>query len=413
MCKKSNYEFIEGGVCASQGFLASGMYAGFKRNKSKLDLALIYSETMCNCAGVYTLNKVQGAPIVVTKKHLEDNNNKAQAVIINSGNANTCNLDGEEKAFKMCELAGEALNIKTQDVLVASTGIIGQVLPIEPVENNISALKEKLSTSGNTDASKAILTTDLVTKECAVEFKIGDKTCRVGGMSKGSGMIHPNMATMLAFVTTDVNISKEILQETLTDVTNDTFNMISVDGDTSTNDTVILMANSKADNKEISDKNSDDYKMFYKALYLVLEDLSKAIAQDGEGATKLLECNVLNACDKNIAKVVAKSVITSSLFKSAMFGKDPNWGRILCAIGYAEAEFNINKIQVEIKSEVGSIIVCQEGRGVDFDIEFAVKILEAHDVFINIDMNDGEASAKAWGCDLTYDYVKINADYHT
>lgn len=407
----SNFEVIEGGICASKGFLASGLHCGIRKNKLRPDLALIYSDVPCNSSAVYTLNKVKGAPIVVTKKHLEDG--IAQAVIVNSGNANTCNIDGEEKAFRMCELAGEVLNIKPQDVIVASTGIIGEILPIEPIENSIQELKEKLSSTGNMEARDAILTTDLVYKEYAISFDINGKKCVIGGMAKGSGMIHPNMATMLCFLSTDVSISKELLREALSNAVEDTFNMISVDGDTSTNDTVTLMSNGKASNSEIIEKASTEYGIFYACLVEVLEDLSKKIAKDGEGATKLLECNVINACDKNTAKIVAKSVITSSLFKSAMFGQDPNWGRILCAIGYANAEFDINLISVDINSNAGNITVCENGRGVKFDTKLAVSILSAEEVHININMKDGSKSATAWGCDLTFDYVKINAEYHT
>ncbi|MFI3250976.1 MAG: bifunctional glutamate N-acetyltransferase/amino-acid acetyltransferase ArgJ [Eubacteriales bacterium] len=402
---------IEGGICAPKGFTASALHCGIRTNKERDDLALIYSDAPCNTAAVYTQNKVKGAPITVTQKHLE--NNIAQAVIVNSGNANTCNVDGEEKAIRMCQLAGEALGIPPHDVVVASTGIIGEILPIEPIEKSMDELKSKLSPTGNLAAREAILTTDLVNKEHAISFELGGKQCVMGGMAKGSGMIHPNMATMLAFLSTDVDIDKNLLQETLIAIVDDTFNMISVDGDTSTNDMAVILSNCKAGNPTITDKNSKDYAIFCKALYAVLVNLSRFIAQDGEGATKLLECNVSNACDTKTAKIVSKSVITSSLFKSAMFGQDPNWGRILCAIGYANAEFDINRVEVELTSESGAVTVCKEGRGVPFSVPDAEKVLAAHDVIINIDLGDGSASATAWGCDLTYDYVKINADYNT
>lgn len=409
--KFDGYDIIPNGICAAKGFLAHGVHCGIRKAKDRLDLALIYSDVPCNSAGVYTLNKVKGAPIIVTKKNLE--NGIAQAIIVNSGNANTCNIDGEEKAQRMCELAGKALNISPSDVIVASTGIIGEILPIEPIENFIGELAEGLNECGNEAAANAILTTDLVKKEHAVSFVIGDKTCVIGGIAKGSGMIHPNMATMLSFLSTDVNIEKNLLAKSLKDVVDETFNMVSVDGDTSTNDTVTIMSNGKAGNKVITDENSAEYKIFRKGLYAVLMNLSREIAQDGEGATKLLECNVAGACNVETARIVAKSVITSSLFKSAMFGQDANWGRILCAIGYANAEFDINKIQVDLVSENGELTVCQNGRGVVFDHDFALNILKAHDVIININMYDSDATATAWGCDLTYDYVKINAEYHT
>ncbi len=403
--KFKGYELIDGGVCAAKGFQASGVHCGLRKNKNKPDLALIYSETMCNAAAVYTLNKVKGAPIYVTKEHLKDG--KAQAIIVNSGNANTCNIDGEQKAEMMCELIAKELNINSDDVIVASTGIIGEILPIEPIQNSCGKLKAQLSSDGNDNASLAILTTDTCKKEVAVTFQIGDVKCTVGGMAKGSGMIHPNMATMLCFITTDVD------QQALQVVVNDTFNMISVDGDTSTNDMVTILASGCAENTMIENPRSEEYDVFVNALYTVMMNLSRMIAQDGEGASKLLECTVQNACDIQTAKIVAKSVITSSLFKSAMFGEDPNWGRILCAIGYASAEFDINHVSVRIKSVLGDVKVCEGGRGVPFDEGEVKNILHADEIKIIIDLQDGEYHAVAWGCDLTYDYVKINASYHT
>jgi len=325
------YDYIDGGVCAADGFLASGVHCGLRKNKEKLDLALVYSPKVCSAAAVYTQNKVKGAPIYVTQQNLADG--KAQAIIVNSGNANTCNADGEQKAEMMCEAIAKELDIKKEDVVVASTGIIGEIMPIEPIQNACPALKKGLSNKGNEQACQAILTTDTCKKEYAVSFEIGGNKCVIGGMSKGSGMIHPNMATMLCFLTTDVAISPSLLQKALSKITDDTFNMISVDGDTSTNDMVTILASSAAGNTEITDPRSKDFAIFSNALYVVLMNLSRAIAQDGEGASKLLECVVSGAEDVKTAKTVAKSIITSSLVKSAMFGQDPNWGRILCAMG--------------------------------------------------------------------------------
>lgn len=405
------YDFVDGGVCAAKGFLAGGVHCGLRRNKQKPDLALIYSETLCNAAAVYTQNKVKGAPIYVTMQNLK--NNKAQAVIVNSGNANTCNVDGEQKAELMCTMIANEMGINENDVIVASTGIIGEILPIEPIQAAIPKLKADLSTSGNDNASSAILTTDLVKKEVAVTFMLGDTKCTVGGMAKGSGMIHPNMATLLCFITTDVDIHEDLLKQALTAVTNDTFNMISIDGDTSTNDMVSILASGLALNEKIVNPRSHEYDMFVNALFAVMLNLSRAIAQDGEGATKLIECTVNGGRTKETAKIVAKSVITSSLFKSAIFGQDPNWGRILCAIGYAEADFEISGVEVRFKSINGDVQVCENGRGIDFDREAVVEILKAPEIKIIIDLNDGDYSAVSWGCDLTYDYVKINADYHS
>ncbi len=405
------YKFIEGGVCASKGFSASGVHCGLRKNPEKPDLALIYSENICNVAAVYTQNKVKGAPIYVTMEHIK--NGKAQAVIVNSGNANTCNIDGVEKANMMCKLIADELSINETDVVVSSTGIIGEVLPIEPIKNAIPKLKSSLSETGNEQACQAILTTDTCKKEVAVSFELGGKTCHLGGMAKGSGMIHPNMATMLCFITTDVFISPKLLKKALTAITNDTFNMISVDGDTSTNDMAMIMASGKAGNDPICDENSAEYEIFSKALFCIMVNLCRAIAQDGEGASKLLECTVSGAIDENSAKTIAKSVITSSLFKSAMFGQDPNWGRILCAIGYANAEVNIDSVEVILKSTNGEICVCRNGRGVEFLEEDAKAVLSDSEIKILINLEDGTANAVAWGCDLTYDYVKINAAYRT
>ena len=404
-------KFIEGNVTAPKGFLASGMHCGIRKNQSKKDLALIYAETECDAAAVYTLNKVKGSPIVVTKKHLADG--KAQAVICNSGNANTCNADGEYKASLMCSFAARALNIREDDVIVASTGVIGQTLMTEPIEKAVPSLAKAISKAGGGDANEAIMTTDTSKKEAAVEFGLPDGTvCRIGGIAKGSGMIHPNMATMLGFLTTDICMDSSLLHEALLESVKKTFNMISVDGDTSTNDMVSVMASGLAGNKRIVSKGPG-YEAFLAALTEVSRHLSREIARDGEGASKLLECNVTCAPDETAARTVAKSVITSSLLKAAMFGADANWGRVLCAVGYADADFDINKVDVAFASEAGSVQVCRNGTGVPFSEEKAAEILKAAEIKINVSLNGGKASATAWGCDLTYDYVKINGDYRT
>lgn len=401
---------IEGGVCAPIGFQAAGIHCGIRKNKSKKDLALIVSDVMCHCASTYTQNKVKGAPIYVTQQHLQ--NNEAQAIICNSGNANTCNPDGEMIANQVCELCASELKIDVNDIVVASTGVIGQPLSLTPFQNHMSDLVKALSTKGSQDACEGIMTTDTVKKEYAVEFELDGKTCHIGAIAKGSGMIHPNMATMLAFVTSDVAISKDMLNEVIHEVVDDTFNMVSVDGDTSTNDMLTLMCNGLAKNPEIT-KKGEHYQIFKETLMSICTCLSRGIAKDGEGATKLLTCQVHHAKKKQDAKVVAKSIITSSLFKAAMFGEDANWGRILCAIGYSPAEFDINKIKVELASQEGTICVCQNGRGYPFDEDEASRILSEDEIEIIVDLQDGDFSAVAWGCDLTYDYVKINGDYRT
>ncbi len=412
MVKFEGYNFVDGGVCAAEGFAASGVIAGIKKgNTTKRDLALIYCAEKCRAAALYTTNKVKGAPIYVTKKHLE--NGVAQAVIVNSGNANTCNDNGIEIAEKMCELAADALKIKVEDVLVGSTGVIGQPLSIEPIEAKIDQLVSELSPKKSSEACEAIMTTDTRKKEFAVEFQLDGRTCHVGGISKGSGMIHPNMATMLAFVTTDVAISGELLEKALRRVNSLTYNMVSVDGDTSTNDTLILMSSGLAKNAEIvcEDKN---YEIFMNALYAVMMNLARETARDGEGATRLLECIVTGAPDETVARSVAKSVIGSSLVKAAMFASDANWGRILCAIGYAEGDFDISKVSVELASDKkGKITVCVDGAGISFSEETASDILSDDEVKVLIDMHSGDGSAVAWGCDLTFEYVKINAEYRT
>lgn len=403
-------EYISSGVTAAQGFVAGGIHCGIRKNKAKPDLAMIYSETPCNAAAVYTTNLVKGAPILVTKKNLADG--KAKAVICNSGNANTCNADGAEKAEKMCRIAAEVLGIEPQDVIVASTGVIGQMLPIEPIENAAQALKDSLSPDGSSAAAAAIMTTDTIPKEVAVQTVIGGKTVKLGGISKGSGMIHPNMATMLCFLTTDCAISTAMLDRAIHKVTGNTFNMISIDGDTSTNDTFAVLANGVAGNPEIVEEN-EDYAAFTEALEAVCRELSKLMAGDGEGATKLLVCSVDGAEDEETAKTVAKSVICSTLFKAAMFGADANWGRVLCAIGYSGAAVDVEKIDVSFRSVKGQVDVCRNGAGIEFSEEKASEVLGEKEITILVSLHMGGESAEAYGCDLTYDYVKINGDYRT
>ncbi len=403
-------KLISGGVCAAKGFRANGIHCGIRKNRTKKDLALIYSDVKATVAAVYTTNLVKGAPLLVTKNHLQDG--FAQAVICNSGNANTCNADGVEIAEKMSDLTAAALGISADDIVVASTGVIGQPLDIEPIANGMTALAEGLNGNGSADAAEGIMTTDTVVKEVAVEFQIGGKTCRIGGIAKGSGMIHPNMATMLVFITTDVAISSDMLQKALSADIANTFNMVSVDGDTSTNDMVNVLANGMAGNEEIT-ADGGDFAEFMKALNTVTVYLCKKIAGDGEGATKLLECTVSGAYDLITAKMVAKSVICSSLLKAAMFGADANWGRVLCAIGYSGANVDVAKVDVSFKSPKGEILVCKNGAGVDFSEDKAKEILLEKEIEILVSVGNGDFSATAWGCDLTYDYVKINGDYRT
>ena len=401
---------IEGGVCAAKGYTASGIYCGIRKRNDKNDLALIFSIVPAHAAAVYTTNLVKGAPLTVTKQHISDG--IAQAVICNSGNANTCNSDGLEIAEKMSALAAEQLGISPRDVIVASTGVIGQKLNITPVADHIGELAAALSPEGEDEAAKAIMTTDLVMKKIAVEFEIDGKICRLGGIAKGSGMIHPNMATMLVFLTTDAAISVPMLRKALSHDVQKTFNMLSVDGDTSTNDMVTIMANGLAENTEIAEEGPA-FDTFMKALNTVTISLCRTIAGDGEGATKLLECDVTGAADEKTAAVVAKSVITSSLLKAAMFGADANWGRVLCAIGYSGADLDVNKVDVAFKSAKGILPVCKNGAGVDFSEEFAKEVLLEKEITILVNLNSGNSGATAWGCDLTYDYVKINGDYRS
>ncbi len=402
-------KMIEGGVCAAKGFKANGIHCGIRKNKTKRDLALIFSETKASAAAVYTTNLVKGAPLTVTKAHIADG--YAQAVICNSGNANTCNADGIEIAEKMSELTAKELGIAANDVVVSSTGVIGQKLDITPIANGLPELVKGLGDHSEL-AAEGIMTTDTKKKEIAVSFTVGGKECKIGGIAKGSGMIHPNMATMLVFLTTDCAISSEMLSKALVGDIQNTFNMVSVDGDTSTNDMVSILANGMAGN-EIITEEGEAYTEFMKALNTVTVYLCKCIAGDGEGATKMIECTVTGAADENTAKVVAKSVICSSLTKAAMFGADANWGRVLCAIGYSGAEVDVNKVDVSFKSKVGEIPVCKDGAGIDFSEDFAKQILLESEIEIKIALNSGSANATAWGCDLTYDYVKINGDYRT
>lgn len=424
-----NLKFVDGGVCAAKGFRANGIQCGLAHKpladsetepkkagsvlpsaKKKNDLALIVADKECAAAAVYTTNKVKGAPILVTKEHLK--NGKAKAVIVNSVNANTCNPDGIEKAEKMCTLAAEELGIDENDVIVASTGVIGQTLPIEPIANGMKKLAEGLAYDGNSRAVEAIMTTDTMPKELAVQFELGGKICTMGGMLKGSGMIHPNMATTLTFITTDADITTELLQRALSDVVKVTLNRVSVDGDMSTNDMVCVLAAGTAGNKPVVHED-EDFEKFETALYGVMMNLARLMARDGEGATKLIECVCSGADTEKTAETVAKSVITSSLLKAAMFGEDANWGRILCAVGYADADFDINKVDVSIGSSKGSVDVCKNGAGLEFSEEKAKEILGEEEILISISLGSGPSSAVAWGCDLTYDYVRINGDYRS
>ena len=408
---------IEGGICAAAGFKANGVHCGIRKNTQKKDLTLIVSEVPASAAAVYTTNLVKGAPLTVTKQHIA--NGTAQAIICNSGNANTCNANGIEIAEQMSvlcseELAKAGISINPEDVVVASTGVIGQPLSIEPIAQGLPNLVAGLSSSreAETSAAEGIMTTDTIKKEIALEFELDGVTCHLGGIAKGSGMIHPNMATMLVFLTSDVAISPEMLQKALSNDVTKTFNMLSVDGDTSTNDMVSILANGLAHNPRIETEN-EAYLTFARALNTVTVWLCRTIAGDGEGATKLLECIVTEAADEATAKTVAKSIITSSLTKAAMFGADANWGRILCAIGYSGAQVDVHKVNVSFRSKAGTITVCENGSGIPFSEELAKTILLEDEIDILVSLNSGTAQASAWGCDLTYEYVKINGDYRT
>ena len=400
---------VTGGVCAAQGFSAAGIHCGIRRNQSKRDLALIYSAVPASAAAVYTSNLVKGAPLTVTKAHLADG--KAQAVICNSGNANTCNADGVAVAEEMSALTAAQLHIAPQDVIVASTGVIGQPLDLTPIRSGLPQLAAALGDHSD-QAAEGIMTTDTHPKEIAVQFTAGGRTCTIGGIAKGSGMIHPDLATMLVFLTTDCAISPEMLNKALRSDVQNTFNMLSVDGDTSTNDMVTVLANGMAGNPEIT-AEGPAFDAFMQALNTVTVYLCRCIAGDGEGATKLLECQVSGAKTQAAAKTVAKSVICSSLTKAAMFGADANWGRVLCAIGYSGADVDVEKVEVQFQSAKGSVLVCIDGAGVDFSEELAKEILLEPEIEIVIDLHDGSGQATAWGCDLTYDYVKTNGDYRT
>ena len=406
------FAFTEGGVTAPLGFQAAGVHCGIRQNKEKKDLSLLLAEGPVPAAAVYTQNKVKGAPLTVTKAHLE--NGYARGVIVNSGIANTCCADGEEKAEGMCRIAAGYFGFPAEEMLVASTGVIGEPLPLEPVEEGFPSLASALSGSaeGGRAFAEGIMTTDTHAKEAAVAFTLHGKECRLGGCAKGSGMIHPNMATMLSFLTTDVKISPAMLQSALSRVVDETFNMVSVDGDTSTNDCCMIFASGEAGNPEII-SSGKDYETFLNALYAVLMNLSRMIAGDGEGATRLIECAVTGAKTAADAKAVAKSVIGSNLLKAAIFGADANWGRALCAIGYADADVDVTKVEMAFASEAGMLPVCENGAGVPFSEEKAKEILSKDEVKLLIDLHDGPGQATAWGCDLTYDYVRINGDYRS
>lgn len=401
---------INGGVSAAKGFKANGVHCGIRKNKDKLDLALITCDVRCAAASVYTKNKVKGAPLTVTKQNLSDG--MAQAIICNSGNANTCNADGIEKATAMCDLVQAHTKINSGDVIVASTGVIGEPLNMQPIRDGMKSLVDGLSYDGSSFAAQAIMTTDRVQKEIAYSFELDGKECRIGGIAKGSGMINPNMATLLCFMTTDVDITSEMLNVALGKVVKDTLNMVCIDGDTSTNDMLSIMSSGLAGNDKITQKGSQ-FNTFCKCLQKALTYLAKEIAKDGEGATKLLECKVVKAKNTKCAKSISSSVVSSSLVKAAMFASDANWGRILCAIGYTQEQFDVSKIDVDLKSTAGTVRVCENGAGVKFDEEIATKVLSQSEVCILVDCNDGNSKATAWGCDLTYDYVRINADYRT
>ena len=400
---------IAGGVCAPKGFKANGIHCGIRKNKVKKDLALIVSDVRCHVACVYTTNLVKGAPILVTQKNVSDG--FAQAVIVNSGNANTCNADGVEIAEKMCKLVEEYTGVPAKDVVIGSTGVIGQPLSVEPIAAGMPSLVAGLGANSDA-AAEAIMTTDTVRKQIAVSFLLDGKECHIGAICKGVGMICPNMATMLMFITTDAAISSAMLQKAISADVADSLNMLSVDRDTSTNDTLCVMASGLAGNAEITEENAD-YAAFCEALHAVTTSMCKKLASDGEGATKLIECRVQGAGSKQDARIAAKSVINSNLVKAAMFGADANWGRVLCALGYSGAKLDPDRVDVVFRSAAGSVEVCKNGRGVAFSEEMAKKVLSEKEIVIDVSLGDGNFDATAWGCDLTYDYVKINGDYRT
>lgn len=401
-------KIIDGGVCAAKGFKAGAMRCGIRKSQTKKDLAMILSDCECSAAAVYTTNRVKAAPILLTMEHLK--NGKARAVIVNSGNANACAPFGIENARREAMAAARALNVPLEDVIVASTGVIGQTLNVECIEENAGNMEMKYDNS--LTAAEAIMTTDTKVKTVAVEFELEGTTCRIGGICKGSGMIHPNMGTMLSFITTDCAISPEMIQKALKADVKKTFNRVTVDGDTSTNDMCTVLANGMAGNETITQEGAN-FDAFCEALHAVTEDLARKIAGDGEGASKLMTCTVAGAFDEDTAELLCKSICSSSLVKAAMFGSDANWGRVLCAMGYSGAPFNTEEVTVEFASKAGSIAVCEKGRGLDFNEEMAKKILSEEEVEINVTLKEGDGKVTCWGCDLTYDYVKINGDYRT
>ncbi len=401
-------KIIEGGVCAAKGFKAGALHCGIRKSQTKKDLAMIRSDCLCNAAAVYTKNQVKAAPVLLTREHLADG--KAQAVIINSGNANACAPFGMEHARRQGLAAARALQVDEENVVVASTGIIGQVLPVEAIEAHAAEMEMKYDNS--LAAAEAIMTTDTKIKMFAVEFEAGGAICHMGGICKGSGMIHPNMGTMLCFITTDCAISAEMMKKALLFYVDKTFNRVTVDGDTSTNDMCVVMANGMAGNKEITEEN-ESYDAYCEALYAVMEDLARKIAGDGEGASRLITCTVAGAADEAKAEILAKSIASSSLTKAAMFGSDANWGRVLCAMGYSGASFDTKAVQIEFVSAEGCISVCENGQGLDFDETLAKKILNQDEVEIRVSLKEGCGTATCWGCDLTYDYVRINGDYRS
>ncbi len=401
-------KIIEGGVCAAKGFKAGAMRCGIRKSQTKKDLAMILSDCECNAAAVYTTNRVKAAPILLTKEHLA--NGKARAVIVNSGNANACAPFGMENARREAAAAARALGVETEDVIVASTGVIGQTLNVEAIEEHAGSMEMKYDNS--MAAAEAIMTTDTKVKTIAVEFEAGGTVCHMGGICKGSGMIHPNMGTMLAFITTDCAITAEQMQKALLDEARITFNRVTVDGDTSTNDMCALLSNGMAGNAEIAAEGAD-YTAFREALHTITEDLARKIAGDGEGASKLMTCSVSGAADEETAERLAKSICSSSLVKAAMFGSDANWGRVLCAMGYSGAPFDTEAVTVEFASKEGCVAVCEQGRGLDFDEDLAKRILSQEEVEIRVTLKEGGGAVTCWGCDLTYDYVKINGDYRS
>lgn len=406
----ADIRYTDGGVCAPAGFRAAGTACGIKGDGDRKDLALIVSDVMCSAAAVYTTNKVKGAPLVVTKENISDG--RARAIICNSGNANTCAPNGIEIAERTCEITAVNIGADKKDIVVCSTGVIGQELSIKPFESGIPELVAGLSSDGSKMAAEAIMTTDTVSKEISVEFALGGKTCRIGGIAKGSGMINPAMATMLSFITTDAAISPEMLDKALKEDVKTSYNQICVDGDTSTNDMTVILANGMAGN-EMIEADGEDFEMFRSALAVVTVYLAKKLARDGEGATKLIECRVEGAPDDEQARIISKSVIASDLLKAAMFGADANWGRVLCAIGYAPGDFSTDDVDVEMESAKGNVQVCRASRHKAYSEEKASEILSEEEIIIKVDMHQGSGSAVAWGCDLTYDYVQINGDYRS